>query len=251
MHKVPLWTSHYSGRSILTLDKESPEIGPKSILDICKNNNIQDVYLVESVMTGFLEAYSNCKDLDLNLRFGLKLIITDDASTKEESLKNESKIILFIKNSKGYKDLIKIWAWASEHGFYYLPRIDWKNFNNLITKNLTIAFPFYDSFVAKNTMTFSEIIPSLSRMPHTFFVEDNGLPFDGIIKDALELYCSADHGCTLTPAQSIFYEKPENFKAYQSFRCILNKSKLSKPELNYMSSDTFNFERWKGEVHGS
>jgi DNA polymerase-3 subunit alpha len=245
MHKVPLWTSHYSGRSILTLDKESPEIGPRSILDICKKNDIKDVYLVESVMTGFLEAYTHCKELDLNLRFGLKLIITDDASTKEESLKNESKIILFIKNSKGYKDLIKVWAWANENGFYYVPRIDWKNFNNLITNNLIVAFPFYDSFVAKNTMTFSEIIPSLSGRHHTFFVEDNDMPFDQIIKEALEFYCSADHGCTLTPSQSIYYENPESFKAYQTFRCILNKSKLSKPELNYMSSNTFNFERWK------
>lgn len=245
MYKVPLWTSHYSGRSILTLDKESPEIGPKSILDICKKNNINDVYLVESVMTGFLEAYTNCKELDLNLKFGLKLIITDDASGKEDSLKNESKIILFIKNSKGYKDLIKIWAWANENGFYYLPRIDWKNFHKLITNNLIIAFPFYDSFVAKNTMTFAEIIPSLSGKPHTFFIEDNNLPFDKIIKEALELYCSADHGCTLTPAQSIFYEKPEHFKAYQTFRCILNKSKLAKPELDYMSSDSFNFENWR------
>jgi DNA polymerase-3 subunit alpha len=250
MHKVPLWTSHYSGRSILTLDKESPEIGPRSILDICKQNDIKDVYLVESVMTGFLEAYTNCKELDLNLRFGLKLIITDDASGKEDSLKNESKIILFIKNSKGYKDLIKIWAWANENGFYYVPRIDWKNFNKLITNNLIVAFPFYDSFVAKNTMTFAEIIPSLNGRPHTFFVEENSMPFDQIIKEALELYCSADHGCTLTPAQSIYYENPENFKAYQAFRCILNKSKLSKPELNYMSSDTFNFQRWK-ESYGA
>jgi len=245
MHKVPLWTSHYSGRSILTLDKESPEIGPRSILDICKKNDIKDVYLVESVMTGFLEAYTNCKELDLNLRFGLKLIITDDASGKEESLKNESKIILFIKNSKGYKDLIKIWAWANENGFYYVPRIDWKNFNKLTTNNLIVAFPFYDSFVAKNTMTFAEIIPSLSGRHHTFFVEENDMPFDQIIKEALEFYCSADHGCTLTQAQSIYYENPESFKAYQTFRCILNKSKLSKPELSYMSSNTFNFQRWK------
>jgi hypothetical protein len=183
MQKVPLWTSHYSGRSILTLDKESSEVGPRSILDLCKKNNIKDVYLVESVMTGFLEAYTNCKELNLNLRFGLKLIITDDASGKEDSLKNESKIILFIKNSKGYKDLIKVWAWAYENGFYYVPRIDWKNFNKLITNNLIVAFPFYDSFVAKNTLTFSEIIPSLNARQHTFFVEENGLPFDGIIKE--------------------------------------------------------------------
>jgi DNA polymerase III alpha subunit len=250
MQKVPLWTSHYSGRSILTLDKESSEVGPRSILDLCKKNNIKDVYLVESAMTGFLEAYTNCKELDLNLRFGLKLIITDDASGKEDSLKNESKIILFIKNSKGYKDLIKVWAWAYENGFYYVPRIDWKNFNKLITNNLIVAFPFYDSFVAKNTLTFSEIIPSLNARQHTFFVEENGLPFDGIIKEALEVYCYADHGCTLTSAQSIFYEKAENFKAYQTFRCILNKSKLAKPELTYMSSDTFNLERWK-ENHDS
>jgi len=247
MQKVPLWTSHYSGRSILTLDSESPEVGPKSIFGLCKENDIKDVYLIESNMTGFLEAYSNCIDLGLNLRFGLKLTITDDASTKEDSLKNESKIILFIKNSNGYKDIIKIWAWAHENGFYYIPRIDWKNFSKLITENLIIAFPFYDSFVAKNTMTFSEIIPSIGRRPHTFFVEDNELPFDNLINEALELYCSADHGCTLMPAQSIFYETPDDFKAYQSFRCILNKSKLSKPNFDHMSSNTFNLERWRSK----
>lgn len=246
---MPLWSSHYSGRGIFTLEEESPDVGPKSLLDLAKKEGIKDVLLVENCMTGFLEAYTSAKALELNLRFGLKLIITDDAKTKEESMKNESKIILFIKNAQGYRDLIKVWAWANEEGFYYVPRIDWKEFDKLVTDNLIIAFPFYDSFVAKNLLTFSEIMPKLNGRPHTFFVEENQLPFDGVIHNALTKYCSAGNNCSLTKAQSIFYEKYEDFKAYQTFRCILNQSKLSNPNFDHMASDTFNLEHWR-ELNG-
>lgn len=196
-------------------------------------------------MTGFLEAYTNSKALDLKLRFGLKLTITDDAKGKEPSRKNESKVILFIKNEQGYRDLIKIWAWANEDGFYYLPRLDWAAFDKLVTENIVVAFPFYDSFIARNLLSFSEILPSLSGRKHCFFVEDNGLPFDGVIKEALNKYCSAGNSCHLLNAQSIFYENKEDFKAYQTFRCILNQSSLSNPNFDYMSSDTFSLENWR------
>ncbi len=245
MQVIPLWSSHYSGRGIFTLDSESPDVGPRSIFDLCQKNQISELFLVENCMTGFLEAYTNAKLFDIKLRFGLKLTITDDAKTKEASVSNESKIILFIKNEQGYRDLIKVWAWANEEGFYYSPRIDWKNAEDLITDNLIIAFPFYDSFVARNLLSFAEIMPNLHGKKHVFFIEDNGLPFDSTIKDALTLYCSAGNDCSLNSAQSIFYEKKEDFKAYQTFRCILNKSCLSNPNFDYMSSDTFSLESWK------
>ncbi len=244
MEILPLWTSHYSGRSILTLEKSNPKVGPKSIISLCKENGIKDLYLIESNMTGFLEAYTNSQDAGLNLRFGLKLIITDDSSKKEDSIINESKIIFFIKNSKGYEDLIKIWAWANENGFYYQPRVDWKNFNDLVTENIGIAFPFYDSFVATNIMTFSEIVPSINEHDCCFFIEENDMPFDTIIKEAVENYSSSNQKCELVKAQSIFYEKKSDFKAYQTFRCILKKTKLSNPNLDYMSSDSFCLESW-------
>lgn len=245
MDILPIWTSHYSGRSILTLEKNHPKCGARSLLQLAKENSLKDVFLIENCMTGFLEAYSNAKDLELNLRFGLKLTITDDATPKEDSLKNESKVILFMKNSEAYKDIIKIWAWANEVGFYYIPRIDWKNFSNLITKNISVAFPFYDSFVAQNALEFSDIVPQLNNVDYTFFSESHGLPFDHIIKDALAGYCKSENGCDIVDTHSIFYEKNNDFLAYQTFRCILNKTKLNKPEFSYMSVDNFSLEAWR------
>ena len=58
---IPLFKSHYSlGRSILTLeDKDEKDDYPDSIIQICKENKMKELYLVEDNMSSFLEAYSN------------------------------------------------------------------------------------------------------------------------------------------------------------------------------------------------
>ena len=56
---IPLFKSHYSlGRSILTLeDKDEKDDYPDSIIQICKENKMKELYLVEDNMSSFLEAY--------------------------------------------------------------------------------------------------------------------------------------------------------------------------------------------------
>ena len=247
---LPIFTSHYSGRSILTLDQESPEVGPRSIFDICVKNGISDVFLCETGMTGFLEAYENSRALGLNLRYGLKLVITNDATKKEESEKFESKIIFFIKNEEGYKDLIRIWMWANEFGFYYYPRIDWNILETLLTDNLVVAMPYYDSFVAVNLLTISEIFPKNLPKNCTFFIESNGLPMDSIIWKQLKGYAENCPACVFQKAKSVYYEKREDFMAYQTFRCILNRSNLSSPDMRGMCSDSFCFEEFLEKNNG-
>jgi DNA polymerase III alpha subunit len=252
MNILPIWKSHYSlGRSILTVDKEhSPNpSGSKSLLCLAKENGIKDVVLVEDNFSSCLEVLKNCKALDLNIQYGIRFVIADDATEKNEaSLKNESKIILFIKNNQGYKDLIRLWAYANEVGFYYQPRIDWKTLCEMVTPNILVALPFYDSFIFNNNLTFAQIVPQLncdSIDKVIFFEESNQLPFDNIISGKLKEYVKADDRFSIQKAQSIFYEKEEDFMAYMTFRCINNQSKLSKPELSHMSSNTFSFEQWK------
>ena len=75
---IPLFKSHYSiGRSILTLKEKGASVknGPQSIIDLCVDNDIKDMYLVDDSMSGFLEGYLNSKDAKLNFRFGLRISV--------------------------------------------------------------------------------------------------------------------------------------------------------------------------------
>ena len=101
MEVVPLFKSHYSiGRSILTLeDEEKEENQPDSIIDIAKDNNLKEIYLVEDNMTSFLQAYTNTKKYNINLRYGLRITLTDDMKGKtEESRQKNCKFVIFFKN---------------------------------------------------------------------------------------------------------------------------------------------------------
>ena len=77
---IPLFKSHYSlGRSILTLedkndkdDKDEKDDYPDSIIQICKENKMKELYLVEDNMSSFLEAYSNCRKNNIKLNLLLQ-----------------------------------------------------------------------------------------------------------------------------------------------------------------------------------
>lgn len=110
-----------------------------------------------------------------------------------------------------------------------------------------LAVPFYDSFLYLNRFEGHTHVPDFGFTNPTFFLEDNELPFDDILKDRVLDFCIKNAFNTLD-TQSIFYYEPKDFKAYLTFRCIHSrgsskKSTCERPELNHMSSDTFNFTR--------
>tara|TARA_Y100000310_G_scaffold3961_1_gene4860 strand:- start:300 stop:1055 length:756 start_codon:yes stop_codon:yes gene_type:complete len=246
---IPLFKSHYSlGRSILTLSSENDldEEGPDSIIDICKDNNLKEMLLVEDSMTGFFQAYVNSKEENLKLIFGLRLSICSDMYEKsEDSFDSLSKYVIFCRNTQAYKDLIKIHDLAAKEGFYYYPRIDFKNLKKLWTKNLKLCVPFYDSFIYNNILLGKSCIPEFDFAdPVTFFTEDNGLPFDNLLLDGVMSFLQNGKQETIK-AKSIFYKNKKDFKSYLTFRCINNRSTLDKPNLDHMTSDEFSFESWK------
>ena len=108
---LPLFKSHYSlGRSILTLGNDDSAVDEAdSIFDICKENQMKEMVLIDHNMSGFLQAYQNSKDLDIKLIFGLRLTVCSDMNQKDaDSLKTNNKIVILLKNAKGYKRLIRI-----------------------------------------------------------------------------------------------------------------------------------------------
>jgi DNA polymerase-3 subunit alpha len=247
MSVLPLWKSHYSiGRSILTLEKagSSKPTEPSSIIDLCLKYKLKKAVLVEDSFSGFLEAYSNFKDAGISLVFGLRTTITEDLSVKsEESLKNQHKVIIFPKNTDGYKKLIKISTKAQTDGFYYEPRLDYSFLSKVWNEaELSIGIPFYDSFIFNNLILGAHCVPRFDFCAPTFFLEENFLPFDVIVRKTIINYVGNDF--ETTEAKSIYYANREDFKAYQTFRCINNRSTLETPNLESCSSPEFCAESW-------
>ena len=250
---LPIFQSQYSlGKSILTLNKrgESSPIGPDSIIDICAENEIKDLFLVDNNMSGLLQAYINAEEAGVKLIFGLKVLVGPDKKDKtEESLKKFSKLIIFAKNAAGYKRLIKIYSDAAVNGFYYTPRTDFKFLKSIWSeKDLSLCVPFYDSFIFKNVLENYICVPELDFTDPTFFIEDNDLPFDEIIRNKIIEFSERKED--LVKVKSIYYKNKKDFMAYLTFRCINNRSSLEKPNLDHMCSNQFCFENWKEQSNG-
>lgn len=244
---IPFFKSHYSiCKSILTLESSGSEnpLAPDSVYDICKESSINELFLVEDNMSGFLKAYETSQKEKINLHFGLRLTILNDLNVKDEdSLKKESKIIIFIKKTEGYKRLIKIYSKAATDGFYYIPRIDWKTLKELWHPSLLLCIPFYDSFLFNNFINFeSNSVPDLFVKPF-FCLEEHELPFDPIITNIVKNYC-ANNSFETIKTHMIYYKNNKDAKAYMTMRAIHNRNSFHKPELQHFASDKFSFEYW-------
>ena len=247
MDILPLFKSHYSiGRSILTLeDEQESENYPDSIINIAKKINLKSIYLVEDNMSSFLEAYTNCKKYNIQLKYGLRLTITDNMLQKEESTRlKSSKFVIFFKTEDGYKKLVKIYSHASKEGFYYEPRIDFNFLKNIWNqKDLLLCVPFYDSFIFNNTLKGNLCTPEINFTNPIYFLEDNHLPFDSIIEKHILNFTKENNNRTIK-AKTIYYRNKSDFKSYLTFRCINARTTLNKPELEHMTSDEFSLESY-------
>jgi DNA polymerase-3 subunit alpha len=265
----PFFKSHFSlGRSILTLgdppaepkkeeDKLKDEylIHPDSIIDICKKNNMEKFFLIDDTISGFLEAKLNAEKADLQLIFGLRLTVLDDCTIKDEaSKKKESKIVLIAKNAAGYNNLVKIASVAAKDGFYYIPRIDKIKLKSLASDNLVCLIPFYDSFIYNNNLKISQCCPDFlnvfNKEDVVFSTEDNDMPFDIPLVNCVEQYASGNN-YKVIKSKSIYYKDRKDFLPYMTFRCIHNRTILSRPNLDHFCSKEFCFESWKEQNEGT
>lgn len=221
---IPLFKTHFSiGKSILRLD---------DVDRIATDNNIDEIYLVEDSMTGFPEAFRLFGD---RLRFGLRLSIFNDDANEE----SESKIIAFPNGDEGCKELYKL----STESFDKKIKTPWHDYINL-----KFAIPFYDSFLHKNLISFSNCMPKLPEQIW-FFIEDNGLPYDQLLLSRINEFIKNNPN-PLVKVKSVYYESKEDVEAFQTYKCICNRqpgrqASLSNPRLDHFGSDRFCVEAWK------
>lgn len=248
MDILPIFLSTYSiSSSILTLDdpKDYKENAPKSIIKISLDNNLKEIYLCDNSFSGFVVGYKAAAKYDLQLNYGIKLTLCNDIQKKDDDSKlSESRINLWIKNSDGYKKLVKIFSKAATDGFFGKPRIDCETLAALWDEScLSLTIPFYSSFLHKNSLYQSNCLPHFNFTQPTFQREQNDLPFNYLIDAALEKYCEATKSPIIN-TQSIYYEKYKDFLYYLSFICLHNRSNLEKPRADHLASDNFCFEHY-------
>lgn len=254
---TPLFSSSTSLKEggIFTLEKAGDKEktkrkrGPVSLCDLAKEEKLAQVTLVESNLVNFMNAAKNLPEVGAQFRFGLKAIVCEDMTQKtEESLKTESKVVLFMRNSAAYKPLIKLFTRSSTEGFYYAPRLDWKALKSGWSDDLILALPFYSSFLAKNTLTFASLAPELPSKPLLLREMRQELPFDDLLDMALSRFATAND-CEIEPVKSIYYRNRVDSKQWQVWRAILGRNSWDKPGADHCASREFSWEAFKELPH--
>lgn len=249
MDIIPLFKSHYSiSGSVLSLDNQKDlydnETGPDSIIDIALKNNLKEIYLLDTSFSGFVTAYKNCEQNNIQLNFGIQIILCNNINDKsEESKETESKINIWGTESKSYQKLIKIYSKAATDGFLERPRIDSKTLKNMWNDSLVLTIPYYYSFLHRNLLYQSNCLPEIDELKPALQIEYNDLPFNFLIDEAINRFQETNKWEQVN-TQSIYYYKKKDFLYYLAYRCLNNRSNLEKPNLEHMASDNFCFEHF-------
>ena len=219
--------------------------GPVSLCDLAKEEGLSKLSVVGANFADFMMGYKNLAKVGCDMSFGLKLVICDDIVDKtEDSFRNESKVIVFMRTDKAYKALINIYTKAATDGFYYIPRLDWKTLKYLWHEDLILALPFYSSFIARNTMTFATIMPDLPCKPELLIEVGQEMPFDDILEDAIKKF-SASVSITPQLCKSIYYKNRVDAKNFLVWRLILDRKTWDMPNQEHMCSREFCYEGYK------
>ena len=247
---LPLFSSHFSlGKSTLNLEKPEKidDNKPISIFSIAKDEKLSDIYLVENNFSGFIQAYKTAKENNINLKFGLKLVICNDLNDKSEaSFKSESKVIIWMKNSAGYSDLIKIYSRAATDGFYYLQRLDWKHLNSMFTDNLLLSIPPYSSFLHNNLLKGHECVPDFGKIKPNIMISRMSLPFDSLLEESHKNYAK-NNNLNLLEVHPVYFYSQKQLDSYLTFKAIHKRGQFSAPKLDGHGSDEFCWENYKNK----
>lgn len=228
------------------LAKAGKKRGPVSLCDLAKQEKLIQLHLVEDRMVNFFTATKNLKEVGCQLVFGWKVVVCEDMAAKDEaSFKTESKVIVWMAGdgTGDYQALLNLVSKASQDGFYYVPRLDWKTLKAMWHPDLLLALPFYSSFLARNTLTFASIVPDLVAQP-ILLTEDNELPFDPLLNESVARYAAAN-GIAPQPAKSIYYRDRAQAKGWQIWRAVLQRTSYDKPNMDGCCSREFCYESWK------
>ena len=237
---------------IFTLEKPDPNStlknGPISLVSLAKEEKLKEIVLIESNFVNFMNASKRFGETGVQFKYGIKLVVCENMEDKsDKSFENESKVIVLLKDDSdilAYQSFIHIFTKAATDGFYYIPRIDWKNLKSLWHNGLMLALPFYSSFLYKNTLTFSSIVPDFPDKPLLFKEIGQNLPFDSILNKVVDDYANFNK-YEVENVKSIYYKNRKDCRQFMINRCILDHNTWDEPHQEYMTSNDFSYESYK------
>lgn len=219
MDKLPVFTTAYSFKSILT---------PKDVASISEKYEITKPFIVEDNMVSFF--YFN--RLLKNFIYAVKFFVCNDV--KNNDGKSFHRLIIGAKNKEGYKKLLYIYSTANKHSFKNIPYLDISIINSLWSDDLFLAVPFYNSYLHRNNLYGEDFMCDIENFKPIYFIENNGLFFDEIILNYIK-----NLDVKTEKVQSVYYEKPEDFLAWQTYICIQNRNLITAPNIEHCRSNTF------------
>lgn len=242
---IPVFTSTYSvGKSILQIKPQKNSDGPDSIVDICKEHNFSQLFLIEDNPTGFMEAHKFCSQMNIQLIFGMRFTCCND--TENPNTDSNHRIVLVAKNDQGCLLLNTIYSHVN---LKLGGRLDFKYLNKVWDEDLlALVIPFYDSFIFNNTLSQGNCIPHFNKIRPTFFIENNNLPFDQFIATKVSEFAKK-LSFKEVKVKSIYYKNRADATALQTYKILCNRQfgkeqTLSRPELNHFGSDEFCLESY-------
>jgi DNA polymerase III alpha subunit len=246
---IPIWKTHASvGKSILTYEDEEDisDSAPVSVIAIAKKHNLKQLIVIDNSFLAFPNLYKACKKHEIQLIFGLNFTICNDVAQKDEaSLSNNCRVSVLMKNSNGYKDLIKLndAINGSSESFYYTPRGDWNVIKKYMTDNLLLMIPPHNNFIHINLLRNGKSIPDFGNLKPIMTFCNIELPYTQILNPAIKTYAQ-NNNFELQEVWPVYYYKKDDFKAYSTFRAIHEREKFNSPNIDFFTNPEFCIESY-------
>jgi len=233
----PIFKSTYStGKSILTLDE---------IADLCLENDITNLTLVEDNLTSFMKAFHLCQKRNIDLTYGVRLTMCSSIDSPD----SDHECVIFALNDKGCNLLNKIYSLAFVDGG---GKLTYEGLKTLWDDDsLSFVVPFYDSFIHQNNFFLKNCIPEMTGLNPRFWIEKNNLPFDHLLYKKVVEFAKGKY--PISEVKTICYKNKEDVEALQTYKILCNRSfgrqaTLSNPNLSHFSSDEFCFESYLEKI---
>ena len=245
---IPIWKTHGSlSKSIISYEEEDEisDSGPVSLISIVKKYNLPQVVVIEDTFLSFPSLYSGLPET-CKLIYGINFVCCKNALDKSEaSLKTEHKISILMKNSSGYRDLLRLHNFVNTNSdySYYRTRIDFEIIKKFWTDNLLLIVPPYDNFIHQNLLSDSICVPDFGSIKPILTYARQNLPFDYLLEENIKNYTS-NNKFDLQEVHPIYYYKDEDVKSFYTYKCVENRSTFSDPKLDFFCSSDFSWESY-------
>jgi len=250
---IPIFKTEASiARSILTVEDidDIKENQPVSIFAIAKKHDLKQLIICDDNFINFPTLYKTCEKRKIHLIFGCNFTICNDVVDKsDQSLFSNCKVTVLMKNSQGYKDLIKLHNIinGNSDNFYYTARGQWEMIQDYWTENLELVMPSYDNFLHINLLENGTCVPKLGKIKPVISFSNQDVPYDMVLSPKLQEF-AANNKLECQEVHNIYYYLDNHYKYYNTVRCINNRTKFNCPNVNYLSSNEFSFESYLKKI---